>query len=82
MDFEPNEEQRAVLDAVGRLLERHAGAERAIELNRKAEYDSALDAALADAGFTAIALGEDTGFLEAALVVEAVAPARKRCRVI
>ena len=73
MDFEPNEEQRAILDAVGGLLERHAGAERAIELNRKAEYDSALDVALADAGFTAIALGEDTGFLEAALVVEAVA---------
>ncbi len=75
MDFEPNDEQRAVLEAVEQLLEQHAGAQRAIELDRKAEYDVALEAALADAGFTGIALAEGTGFLEAALVVEAVAKA-------
>ena len=75
MDFEPNDEQRAILGALGQLLEQHAGAQRAIELDRKAEYDVALEAALADAGFTGIALAEGTGFLEAALVVEAVARA-------
>lgn len=73
MDLDLNEEQRAILDAVGQLLEQHAGAERAIELNRKGEYDGALDAALVEAGFAGIALGEETGPLEAALVVEAVA---------
>jgi alkylation response protein AidB-like acyl-CoA dehydrogenase len=75
VDFEPSSDQSAILEAVGQLLAHHAGAERAIELNRKAEYDSALDAALAEAGFDRIALGEDTGFLEAALVVESVARA-------
>jgi alkylation response protein AidB-like acyl-CoA dehydrogenase len=75
VDFEPSPDQRAILEAVNQLLAQHAGAERAIELNRKAEYDSALDAALVEAGFDRIALGEDTGFLDAALVVEAVARA-------
>ncbi len=73
MDFELDDDQRAILEAVDQLLEQYAGAERAIVLNRKAEYDFALEAALVDAGFVAIALGDDTGFLEAALVVEAVA---------
>ncbi len=73
MDFELNDDQRAILEAVGALLERHAGAERAIELDSKSEYDHALDDALGEAGFLQLALGEDTGSLEAALVVEAVA---------
>jgi alkylation response protein AidB-like acyl-CoA dehydrogenase len=75
VDFELDEDQRTILEAVEQLLAQHAGAERAIELNRKAEYDTTLDAALSEAGFTGIALGDDTGFLEAALVVEAVARA-------
>jgi alkylation response protein AidB-like acyl-CoA dehydrogenase len=75
VDFEPNAEQQAILDAVGALLAQHAGAKRATELNRKGEYDHALEAALAGAGFADVALGEDTGLLEAALVVEAVAKA-------
>lgn len=75
MDLELNEEQRAIVDSVGQLLERRAGAARAIELDAKGEVDGELDAELAEAGFTAIALNEGTGPLEAALVVEAVSAA-------
>jgi alkylation response protein AidB-like acyl-CoA dehydrogenase len=75
VDFETSPDQKAILEAVESLLARHAGPERAIALAAKGEYDSALEDALAEAGFTEIALGEETGFLEAALVVEAVARA-------
>ena len=75
MDFEPNADQQAILEAVGALLAQHAGAKRAIELNRTSGYDRELDAALDAAGFQGVALGEGTGLLEAALVVEAVAKA-------
>ena len=59
------------------LLAKHAGAERATALTETGAYDAALDAALAEAGFLEIALAEETGPLEAALVVEAVAQARR-----
>jgi len=75
MDFELDEDQRAILEAVSLLLEQHAGAARAIGLAAKGEYDHALEAALRDAGFLDVALGEGTGSLEAALVAEAVAKA-------
>jgi alkylation response protein AidB-like acyl-CoA dehydrogenase len=75
VDLDLNEDQQAVLEAVGQLLAQHAGAERAIELNRKQDYDGALDAALVEAGFTEIALSDEAGALEAALLVEAVARA-------
>src|SRR5262245_651421 len=75
MDFEPSADQQAILEAVGALLAQHAGAKRAILLNRASAYDDELDAALEEAGFQGIALGEGTGMLEAALVVEAVARA-------
>jgi alkylation response protein AidB-like acyl-CoA dehydrogenase len=75
MDFEPSADQQAILEAVAALLARHAGAKRAILLNRTAAYDSELDAALDAAGFLGISLGGGTGMLEAALVVEAVAKA-------
>jgi alkylation response protein AidB-like acyl-CoA dehydrogenase len=75
MDFEPNPDQQAILEAVGALLAQHAGAKRAIELNRSSGYDRELDAALDAAGFLDVALGEGTGLLESALVVEAVAKA-------
>jgi alkylation response protein AidB-like acyl-CoA dehydrogenase len=75
VDFDLDDDQRAILDAVGRLLEQRAGADRAIELDRKADYDGVLDTALSEAGFADIALGQETGFLEAALVTEAVARA-------
>ena len=73
MDFDLNDDQQAILEAVEQLLERHAGAERAIELDRKRDVDGELEAELAEAGFLDVALGDETGFLEAALVVEAVA---------
>ncbi len=75
MDFELNGDQRAILDAVAALLDQHAGASRAIELAPKAEYDHSLEAVLREAGFLDVALGDETGFLEAALVAEAVARA-------
>src|SRR5262245_55962840 len=75
MDFEPSDDQRAVIEAVDALLARHAGAARAIELAGKGAYDEALDAALAEAGFGEIALGAEMGALEAALVSERVARA-------
>lgn len=75
MDFELNDDQRAILDAVATLLEQHAGASRAIELARKSEYDHNLEAELREAGYLDVALGDETGTLEAALVTEAVARA-------
>lgn len=76
MDFDASDEQRAVLDAVEVLLDRHAGPARAIELAKTGEYDHALDRALAQGGFTEIV--SSMSALEAALVVEAVAKAGGR----
>ena len=75
MDFELDNDQRAILEAVDALLAEHAGAERAIALAAEGGYDEKLDAALADAGFSEMALGDETGALEATLVVEAIARA-------
>jgi alkylation response protein AidB-like acyl-CoA dehydrogenase len=74
VDFEWNEDQHAILAAVDALCTQHAGPARAIELDAKADWDAALDKALAEAGFAEIALGEpETGTLEAAMVVAEVA---------
>lgn len=73
VDLTPSEQQQFVLDAVGKLLEQHAGEARAMELLPDGGYDAALDTALDDAGFGAIALGDETGALEAALVAHEVA---------
>ena len=75
MDFERSAEQQAIVEAVEALLARRAGPARAIELDAKGGYDDALDAALAEAGFSGAELARDVGPLEAALVVEAVARA-------
>lgn len=75
MDFEPNEEQRAIAEAAAGLLAQHAGPARAIALDRQRAYDHALADALREAGFLGAELSRETGFLEAALVVEAVAKA-------
>ena len=75
MDFELDDDQRAISEAIEALLARHAGAQRAIELGPKGDYDDALAAALSDAGFLEVAVGDETGALEAVLVVEAVARA-------
>jgi len=76
MNFEPDEEQREILQALGSLLERYAGPARAIALSERGGYDFALDAALAESGFDA-AMDPETGAgaLEATLIVEAVARA-------
>jgi alkylation response protein AidB-like acyl-CoA dehydrogenase len=75
VDFELNDDQRAITEAVGALLEQHAGPKRALELAPKGDYDEALALALADAGFSEIAVAEETGALEATLIVEAIARA-------
>jgi alkylation response protein AidB-like acyl-CoA dehydrogenase len=75
VDFELSPDQRAISDAVEALLARHAGAARAIGLRAKDEVDSALEHALAEAGFLDLARGDETGALEAALLVEAVSRA-------
>ncbi len=75
MRFEPSPDQQAIVEAVGSLLAQYAGPARAIELAAKHDYDSALDAALSEAGFLDVARGEGTGFLEAALITEACARA-------
>jgi alkylation response protein AidB-like acyl-CoA dehydrogenase len=75
MDFELDEPQRAIGEAVAALLAKHAGWERAAALAREGACDLALERALADAGFLEAATGGETGLLEAALVVEAVAHA-------
>jgi alkylation response protein AidB-like acyl-CoA dehydrogenase len=74
VDFEWNDDQRAILAAVDALCAQHAGPARATSLDAKANWDAPLDKALAEAGFAEIALGvPDTGSLEGALVVAEVA---------
>jgi alkylation response protein AidB-like acyl-CoA dehydrogenase len=74
VDFAWNDDQREILAAVEALCAQHAGPARAIELDAKADWDEPLDAALTEAGFVEVALGApETGTLEAALVVAAVA---------
>ncbi len=75
MDFELDDDQRAILEAVEQLLERHAGVERAVALQAAGEFDVDLDRALREAGFSDMAKQAETGWLEAALAVEAVSRA-------
>tara|TARA_R110000823_G_scaffold132777_3_gene261177 strand:- start:7946 stop:8914 length:969 start_codon:yes stop_codon:yes gene_type:complete len=79
MDFEPDTDQQAILESVERLLAKQAGPARAAKLALEGEYDSALDEALALAGFHDIARDLATprgpALLEAALMVEAIARA-------
>ncbi len=75
MDFDLSEDQRAILEAVEALLAKHAGPARAIALDREGACDADLAAALSEAGFLEVATGDETGLLEAVLVVEAVANA-------
>lgn len=75
VDFELDDDQTAILEAIDALLARHAGPERAVALARERAYDFELDDALSKAGFTEVALADGTGLLEAALVSHAVARA-------
>ncbi len=84
MDFELNEDQQAIVEAVDRLLAQQAGPARATALGNsdtvEGSYDFALHSALDEAGFSCIArdLAREDGTpaaLEAALIVEAVSRA-------
>lgn len=75
MDFELDEGQRAIAEAIESLLAQHAGVERAVALEASGACDDDLAKALAESGFLEIALGEETGALEAAQLVEAAAAA-------
>ncbi len=75
MNFELDEDQRAILAGVEALLSEHAGPERARRLHEEGEYDAELDRALRDAGFGEIAREQGAGPLEAALVTLAVSRA-------
>jgi alkylation response protein AidB-like acyl-CoA dehydrogenase len=72
VDFELNDDQESILEAVNALLQKHAGPARAIELQPDGGYDFELEAALQESGFIDVARGESMGPLEAALVTEAV----------
>lgn len=75
MDFDLSEDQQAILGAVEALLEQHCHPARSIELLDQGEYDRELDSALTEAGFYELALGPDTGLLEAVILTEAIARA-------
>ena len=76
MDFTLDSHQEAVLEAVGTLLLRHAGAERLRELGGdEPGYDHDLDKRLVEAGFLDLADNESPHRLDAALVLEAISAA-------
>ena len=71
MDFEPNENQTAILDGLDQLI-----ASLRIETPKEGEtflFSDALDSELASAGFLDIAREKDFSTLEAALIVERIA---------
>jgi alkylation response protein AidB-like acyl-CoA dehydrogenase len=74
--FELDEDQQAVVDAVGRILAGYAGPARARALGGdQPRYDHELAEVLRGQGFLGFALEDGAGPLEAALVVEEVARA-------
>ncbi len=75
MDFDLSDDQQAIVQAVEALLERHAGVQRAIDLQPEGAYDADLESVLAESGFLDVARDEAMGGLDAALVTEAVARA-------
>ena len=76
MDFTLDSHQEAVLEAVGTLLSRHAGADRLRELGGdEPGYDHDLDKRLVEAGFLDLADSHSPHRLDAALVLEAISAA-------
>ena len=73
MDFEPTSTQRAVLDALGALLARHAGPARSRVLAAPGEYDWQLEETLRRDGFLDLFAADEAGPLDAALAVEQIA---------
>ncbi|MEU6663376.1 acyl-CoA dehydrogenase family protein [Streptomyces sp. NPDC046821] len=72
MDFERSDTQRALLDALGTLLSRHAGTQRCRELTERGAYDRALESELRAGGFLDLFGDAGAGPLEATLVVEQI----------
>ena len=72
MNYLLDSDQEELLDGLGRLLANESGAERAMALGLDA-YDTALHDLLVETGFLHVGRGPETGPLEAALVVEAIA---------
>lgn len=72
MNFELSEEQNAVMDAIGQLLDRHRELPAAHRADRF-YYDEALDAALVEGGFLELGTTPGYGALEAALLIDACA---------
>lgn len=73
MDLELDGDQRAVHEAVGALLGKQVDLEATTALAAEGRMDTALRAELEQAGFLDLALDDETGWLDAALLVEAVA---------
>jgi alkylation response protein AidB-like acyl-CoA dehydrogenase len=71
VDYELDEDQRAIVSSVTSLLEQHAGAKRAITLARDGAYDHILHEALREAGFMDAA--RDINLLAAVLIAELAA---------
>lgn len=72
MDFERSDTQRALLDALGTLLNRHAGTQRCRELTARGAYDHELESELRAAGFLDVFGEAGAGPLEATLAVEQI----------
>ena len=72
MNYLLDTDQDDMLDGLGRLLTKESGPERAMALGI-GTYDTALHELLVETGFLHVGRGPETGALEAALVVEAVA---------
>ena len=75
MDFRLDEGQQVIADAVDALLARHAGVPRAVAVGAAGGCDDELAKALAESGFLELALGDETGALEAAGLALAAAAA-------
>ena len=72
MDLELDDDQRAVHEAVVALLEKRVDLDATTAFAAEGELDTALRAELEEAGFLDLALDDETGWLDAALFVEAV----------
>ena len=73
MDLELNEDQLAVQDALAALLAKHVDIDASVELTESSGFDAPLRIALEESGFLELGLEEEAGWLDAALLVEAVA---------
>jgi alkylation response protein AidB-like acyl-CoA dehydrogenase len=73
VDLELNDDQRAVQEAVTALLAKHVDLEATTELAAAGDFDAGLRGALDEAGFLELALEEEASWLDAVLLVEAVA---------